>query len=126
VPAEGWDSARRRAEQLLVPELAALLDAPDAVLGLSTPNGPVVLPVSWDGTRGVARAAAPLPVLAVPLARACLTIDEPVHDRPTEQRGITLRGSARVGDDGVLHLDPERVTFWDGFGTGTRSLAEGQ
>jgi hypothetical protein len=120
--AAAWGATRKRAEDLLAPELAALLDAPDAVLGLSTPSGPVVLPVRWDGSRGVATVAAPDHVGPAP--RACLTIDEPVHDRPTEQRGITLRGSAGVGDDGVLHLAPERVTFWDGFGTGTLRLTE--
>jgi len=125
-PAGSWGEVRQRAHERLAPELAALLDAPEAVLGLSTPTGPMVLPVGWDGARGVATAAAPLPVHVGPTPRACLTIDEPVHERPTEQRGITLRGGLRVGDDGVLQVDPERVTFWDGFGTGTRSLAAGQ
>lgn len=107
-------------------ELAAL---PTGILGLATADGPVAFPVDWDAAGSFAR----IPQEAAHLvdadeSQACLTFDEPVHLRPTEQRGIVLRGLGRAasGRDGsaVLELDPSRVTYWDGFIVTTVELAD--
>lgn len=100
-------------------DLAELTALPTGVLGLETPDGPVAFPVAWDPSTSSVRIPQEVSRLAVAdESRACLTFDEPVHLRPTEQRGIVLRGTARRakgGDERVLTLDPTRVTYWDGF-----------
>lgn len=96
-------------------QLAALSSG---VLGLATADGPVAFPVGWDPATSVVRVPREVSRLAVDdEAPACVTFDEPVHLRPTEQRGIVLRGTARRASDNgrLLTLDPTRVTYWDGF-----------
>ncbi|KRA28077.1 MULTISPECIES: hypothetical protein [unclassified Nocardioides] len=98
-------------------DLAGLAGLPTGVLGLATADGPVAFPVRWDPTRSVARIPGGLTPLAVADgSQACITFDEPVRLRPTEQRGIVLRGTvhAGVGADELI-LDASRATYWDGF-----------
>jgi hypothetical protein len=119
------------------PEVSALVTAalptslehlpasPYGVLGLITPQGPVAVPAAWDGS------AASLPAAVADLvddagAAACITFDDPVRTRPTQQRGVVLRGDGFLSRDaGELRwsLTPSRVTYWDGFDTQTAALA---
>ena len=103
--------------------LAHLPASPSGVLGLLMPSGPVAVPVAWDGT------TATLPDGLDDLVdgageAACLTFDDPVRTRPTQQRGVVLRGAARaeVGTSTRWALTPRRMTYWDGFDTGTVAL----
>lgn len=106
-------------------DLARLTARSVGVLGLATEDGPVALPVGWDPATSTAR----LPrewsrLAAVALGDACITFDEPVHLRPTEQRGIVLRGGVRPGvAPDELVLKASRATYWDGFTVGTVDIA---
>lgn len=104
--------------------LAGLAGLPTGILGLATDDGPVAFPVRWDPTRSVARIPEGLtPVAVVDGSQACITFDEPVRLRPTEQRGIVLRGTVRAGagaDELILHAT--RATYWDGFDVETVDL----
>lgn len=105
--------------------LAHLPASPYGVLGLVTPQGPLALPIAWDGmTATLPEQVAELVVDAGP--SACVTFDDPVRNRPTQQRGVVLRGSGeplRAGSTASRSLDPTRVTYWDGFETRTVALA---
>lgn len=101
-------------------DLGDLTALGSGVLGLETASGPVAVPVGWDPAASLAQ----VPHEATHLVettgdRACVTFDEPVHGRPTEQRGIVLRGRARasigVGGSTSIKVEPARVTYWDGF-----------
>lgn len=101
-------------------DLSHLATLSTGVLGLETADGPVAVPVGWDPVGSLAQ----IPHEATHLVDAagdgaCVTFDEPVHLRPTEQRGIVLRGRGRAvaGDDGsvAVKVEPSRVTYWDGF-----------
>jgi len=92
-------------------------------VGLSSAAGPIALPASWDVDARLARIPLGL-VDGVPLAgaQACITFDEPGHTRPTEHRGLMLRGPGQLyadGDSGILAVEVDRVTYWSGFDTGT-------
>jgi len=97
---------------------------PSGVLGLITPHGPLAAPIAWDGT------TATLPAQLTDLVAdagpaACVTFDDPVRNRPTQQRGVVLRGlgePTRGGDELAWAVRPTRVTYWDGFDTHTSSL----
>lgn len=104
-------------------DLVQLAGRPVGVLGLTTEDGPVAIPVGWDAASCVARVPVEMAVAIADGTDACITFDEPVHLRPTEQRGIVLRGSAR-NITGGLRLAPTRVTYWDGFATGTVDLGD--
>lgn len=104
--------------------LAHLPASPSGVLGLITSRGPVAVPVGWDGT------TATLPdgledLVAEAGDAACVTFDDPVRTRPTQQRGVVLRGEARAEPGNRLRWSvvPRRVTYWDGFETETVALA---
>lgn len=108
----------------VVPDgLAELTTQRTGILGLSTPDGPVAMPAGWDHEQSVIRlSSAAAHLVAGAGAEACITFDEPVHLRPTEQRGIVLRGRVQpdAGDDaGALAFDADRVTYWDGFAVET-------
>ena len=79
--------------------LSPLLSSTTGILGLRTGEGLIALPVQWDAGRGIATLPAGLGaddfIGDVP---ACVTFDEPVHVRPTEQRGVVLRGHAQFVD----------------------------
>ncbi|MDP3968012.1 MAG: pyridoxamine 5'-phosphate oxidase family protein [Nocardioides sp.] len=118
---------RSRSQRAALPaELAGLVSSRQGVLGLSTPRGPIAVPVTWDHRRQVA-VLPPGTQLPFETAPACLTLDEPVHHRPTDQRGIVLRGRA-VTLDGFrtdppsVALDTRRITYWSGFETATTDL----
>jgi hypothetical protein len=112
-------SIAHRLDGVAPAELAVLVEQPSGVLGLTTPEGPLVLPVGWDPASATVELPSGLGELTG--GPACVTFDEPVHDRPTEQRGIMLRGSATGAGDG-LTLSLDRVTWWDGFETSTGAL----
>lgn len=105
--------------------LAHLAARPTGVLGLITPEGPVALPVAWDGTTATLPEAA-ADLVADPRAASCVTFDDPVRNRPTQQRGVVLRGDGSLSRDAAglrWTLTPSRVTYWDGFDTRTSTLA---
>ena len=109
-----------------LPEALAHLPAsPYGVLGLITPRGPVALPVAWDGTvASLPDQVAELLVDAGP--GACVTFDDPVRNRPTQQRGVVLRGSGEPVGAGApvgWSVDVTRVTYWDGFDTRTVAIS---
>jgi len=114
----------RRLGSVVPAELRSLTRQSAGVLGLATESGPVAVPVRWDHRHWVALLPGGLD-LALPgggLA-ACITFDEPVHARPTGQRGVILRGRARVLDQGeALAIDADRVTYWSGFTTRTAGI----
>ncbi len=102
--------------------LRPLLTQRAGVLAVSTEFGPVALPVRWTPEHGLAHLPNGWDADAVPAGEhlACLTIDEPVHTRPTEQRGLVLRGHASVlGDNAPVSVHADRITYWDGFTTNT-------
>lgn len=93
-------------------------------LGLSTPDGPIVLPARWQGddrfdvsATALACAAAELP------GQAAVTFDDSVSRRPDEKVGVLLRGDATLVDldhhRATVALHAQRVTTWDGFAADT-------
>lgn len=125
LPTQGTDAEVDRLVADELPEsLAHLPASPSGVLGLVTPRGPVAVPVGWDGT------TATLPEGVADLVAdaeddACITFDDPVRIRPTQQRGVVLRGAGRAesGDPLRWSVTPRRLTYWDGFDTKTVTLA---
>lgn len=120
-------AARRRGRRVRgrldpVPaRLRGLARQPAGVLGLTGGAGTVALPARWDPERWIAYVPG-----VVGGGAACLTFDEPVRTRASEQRGLVLRGSARVlgstGEGTALAFDAGRATYWDGFETRTVAL----
>jgi hypothetical protein len=109
-----------------IPQRAgALARAPGpAVLGWTTPEGPLALPAEWD-PRGL-RARVPwVPLAEADAARegpACLCLDVTLGRGPTAKEGLLLRGPGRMakrGDVASIALDVERITYWSGFDVGT-------
>mgnify|MGYP000200424180 CR=1 FL=1 len=95
-----------------------------AHLGVSTPAGPVVLPVRWLGDdRFSVSAAGFAAVNADPVGPASVVFDRSDSRRPDEKQGVMFRGRLRVDDvvDGkaVVGLTTARVTTWDGFAADT-------
>jgi hypothetical protein len=121
------DSLRGWAQRLSdVPqEAAALALAPGpAVLGWLTPGGPLAIPAAWEPER--ARARVPWAVLAragaLPDGSACLCLDADSGKGPAAKDGVLLRGPGHIaaqGDMGLVSIEPDRVTYWTGFETGT-------
>jgi hypothetical protein len=102
------------------------LDRP-ARLGVETPDGPVVLPASWQGRNRFEVSASALRAVAADLpGRASVVFDDSVSRRPDEKLGVMFRGTATLGDvDGpsaIVHLHSERITTWDGFEADTRAV----
>ena len=104
-----------------VPEtLRPLLTQRAGVLAVSTESGLVAMPVRWTPERGLADLPDECDADLSGDNPACLTIDEPVHTRPTEQRGLVLRGHARLlGDSATVSVHADSITYWDGFTTRT-------
>lgn len=103
-------------------ELAA--GATSGVLGLAAGRGPLALPVGWDP--GSATVTVPPGALAPPTGPhdavpACIAFHDAVRARPTDQRGVVLRGRLQPDGD-TWRLATERVTWWDGFRTGTQAV----
>lgn len=94
-------------------------------VGLETDAGLVAVPGVWDPVEAEVRVPGHLLPGAASTLPACVTLEEPVRDRPTQQRGLVLRGEAALvasGDDVLVRIDARRVTFWDGFATGTLAM----
>ncbi|MCX6399829.1 MAG: pyridoxamine 5'-phosphate oxidase family protein [Propionibacteriales bacterium] len=106
-------------------DLARLAGQSVGVLGLATDDGPVALPVGWDPATSTVRLPREWAHLGgSDLADACITFDEPVRLRPTEQRGVVLRGRVRPGPGpDELVLEAIRATYWAGFVVRTLDLA---
>ena len=87
-----------------------------AVVGWLSELGPLALPASWDaaGRRALVFAE---PLSATDPSPACLAIDAADSARPTGKRGVMLRGTGVL--DPTPSLEVDRVTWWDGFKTGT-------
>jgi hypothetical protein len=93
------------------------------VLGLATPDGPVVLPAVLDGL-GVSVSAAALRAVGASLpAAACVSVDRSTGGRPSRFAGLLLRGELveRAPGKGVLVV--ERTTAWKGFEAHTTQAA---
>jgi hypothetical protein len=97
-----------------------LATAGEAVLGLSTPNGPLPLPARWDPSGARIRVpAAALETFGLPSeAPASLTLDHSVGGRPSGFRGVVVQGPGAVRGDTVT-LTPRTVSWWQGFETGS-------
>ncbi len=96
--------------------------------GFLSAAGPVVLPARWDDDRRVVVSWAALEAGSVDLpGPACVVGDDSADRRPDRKLGAMLRGSASVVGltDRTAHLAlvTDRVTTWDGFDSGTRSVA---
>jgi hypothetical protein len=94
--------------------LDPLDDLVTAALAVSTPDGPIVLPARWDGSRRVASVAA----ASLEPAAACLSLDRSKGVRPSRFRGALLRGHLAHQSDHLL-LRVERTTLWNGFSAST-------
>lgn len=125
-PAHVDDAEVSLAVTSALPEgLAHLPASPYGVLGLVTPQGPLALPIAWDG------ATATLPEQVAELVgdagpSVCVTFDDPVRNRPTQQRGVVLRGSGEpvlAGSTAGWSVGATRITYWDGFDTRTVALS---
>jgi hypothetical protein len=107
--------------ECLPADVAPLLGtAGDAVLGLSTPNGPLPLPARWDPSGARIRVpAAALETFGLPSeAPASLTLDHSAGGRPSGFRGVVVQGSGTVRGDTVT-LTPRAASWWQGFKTGS-------
>lgn len=96
----------------------------DAVVGLSSPSGPVALPATWDGERAEASVNTDLLTLAGVASRGpgAVEVGRMRGFAMSGKRGVMLRGDIRIGHDGrfsTVGLDPERATFWRGMETET-------
>jgi len=108
---------------------AAALERRDtAALGWLGPTGPIVLPapggVEDGGTVQVARRALEV-ASADGRSQACITVHDSDSPRPSEFRGVVLRGEGVVSRRGAaratVHVATERVSWWSGFRAGTSS-----
>lgn len=103
--------------------MAALINNGSGILGVGSPDKLVAAPVAWNPSTMTATAPSGLlDHLDGQTVPACVTLDEPAHERPTQQRGIVLRGRATVRG-GTARLDVDRITYWDGFETRTLKVA---
>ena len=123
-PTESAPPAQTAQDRLTsaVPEaLRPLLTQRAGVLAVSTDSGLLVaVPVRWTPERNLAHLPYECDVDLSSHRPACLTIDEPVHTRPTEQRGLVLRGHARLlGDSAPVSVHADWITYWEGFTTRT-------
>jgi len=107
-----------------VPEdLADLARSPGpVVLGWSTPDGPLAVPACWDDGKAQVHWPPPASAGADTAGPACLCFDVVDGRGPIAKSGLMLRGRGRVRGRGAsrsVALDPDRVTWWRGFETGT-------
>ena len=97
-----------------------------AVLGWRGAMGPLALPVEWEPRR--LRARAPWPPFAE-LARegpACICLDVSHGRGPAAKEGVLLRGQGRIAkrlEVASVSIEPQRITYWTGFDTGTVAAA---
>jgi hypothetical protein len=94
------------------------IDDGPAVVGWLADEGPLALPATWDAARAEARISTDL-ASATSAAPACVALDAADTARPSGKRGLMLRGIARFDSERTASLDVDRVTWWDGFRTGT-------
>ncbi len=100
-----------------------------AVVAWSGPDGPLALPARWQPENLQARVPATLLELSGADRRgpAAVVVDDYGRPGPSGKRGSLLRGVGSFG--GVvagwrsLHLDPVRMTTWDGVNTSTHGLS---
>lgn len=89
-----------------------------AVLAASTASGGAEAMVMGPVVLGAGGAVVAPPTLRVPArARAAVVLDEDPGGRPTQVRGVALRGELVSG-----RLSSERVTWWDGFAVETADV----
>jgi hypothetical protein len=104
--------------------------AGDCWLGLAAASGAVCVPGTWDPTTGRVRLGRDvLAALGVRLpGPACVMIHRSESRRPDRKLGLMVRGVATLVDvdAGIaeIALRTERVTFWDGFVTGTVTVGQ--
>lgn len=109
-----------------IPGPAEHLVRPDrpARLGLSTPDGPIVLPAHWQGDDRFDVSATALACTTAQLpGPGAVTFDDSASRRPDEKVGVLLRGDATLVDldhhRATVALHARRVTTWDGFAADT-------
>lgn len=111
------------------PQPAAALRRRDtAALGWIGPTGPVALPalggVEDGGAVQVATRALEI-ASANGRSPACITVHDSDSPRPSEFRGVVLRGEGTVSRRGAaratVRVAAERVSWWSGFRAGTSS-----
>jgi hypothetical protein len=91
----------------------------DAVLGWEAADGPLALPLRWDGATGQLPPDAARDLLAT--APACVVTDEYNEPGPAAKTGHLRRGTGHLAADGTVTLDVAKVTTWDGVETATRA-----
>ncbi|HVF75007.1 MAG TPA: pyridoxamine 5'-phosphate oxidase family protein [Acidimicrobiales bacterium] len=119
---EQWGSWPGSCGSAASTDVAQSSAAVGAVVALGWGDGSLLaLPGRWhqDDSRAqvptdlLALAAAPSPV------DAAVVVDDYGAPGPAAKRGVMLRGSAVVEDDGWLTVDADRTVLWDGIETGT-------
>jgi nitroimidazol reductase NimA-like FMN-containing flavoprotein (pyridoxamine 5'-phosphate oxidase superfamily) len=106
-------------------DVAQLLDEDrECVVAFSSHRGPVALPGSWFSDRRHAEVpwtvakAAGLPEVG----EMCTSLDDSNSLRPTQLRGVMLRGPGRAlrhKTAAAIDQRVRRATWWNGFETGT-------
>ncbi len=100
----------------------------DAVAALTTPYGPVAVPVRWDPDSGTASVSARLLSLVgvEGETEASVEIDRMEGYLMSGKRGVLLRGDATINRRGrvaKISLKAERATVWRGMDNETVSLS---
>lgn len=100
----------------------------DAWLGVITNSGVGVLPCCWMQSLGVVLPLLPAAHMAPSLpGEVCLMMDHSQSRRPDQKRGVMLRGQGTVVERSetelVVALRPTRITYWNGFDSGTLPVA---
>jgi pyridoxamine 5'-phosphate oxidase-like protein len=125
-PAPSWAPQDPKAVVAQLPtEIAPLLDDDhQCAVAFVSNRGPLALPGTWAADHG--RAEVPWPVArAAGLPEAgdfCTAIDDSASLRPTQLRGVMLRGPGRVlrhKTNAAIEQRVRRATWWSGFKTGT-------
>lgn len=114
---DGRDGAGRmpgRVRELVIAVSAAPVPC---VVGLESPDGPLAVPARWDGTGF----ALPVDVVErVPTgARWSAMFHRSDDRRPDQKFGFFVRGPVLDARDGPVGLAVRRLTWWDGFRSGT-------
>lgn len=107
------------------------VDAPtgqgeEAVLGWLGPDGPLALPARWDAAAARARVGWHTVPAARTSAPACICLDESDGPGPAAKHGVLVRGRGSVAGGGSVRMHAERVSWWDGFDTGTEPVSSEQ
>lgn len=113
----GDDTPATPADPTLIPSrLRQLLrrSGPGA-MAWPTVHGPIALPAHWPGLDGPIEANAELLTVvgAKDSGPAGMSVSTGGY-RLATKRGVLVRGTGHAGPRGRIHLEPERLTWWEG------------